>query len=154
MVHKKEKNILLPALIIGFVVIGAFLYIRNGNPVVEGLLGKTQTTQEKAQTEKKVEEEGDHQEYNEPVTETAVHVVDIYSDRFEPSTISVSINETVAWKNEDTIPHRVAADDGGFDTGEINVMQQLSAVSYSEPGTYTYTSKTRPSLKGIIIVTE
>jgi len=154
MAHRKHTNLFIPAVIIGLVFIIVILYSSDGTNLMQGLLGKTQSSQKEIAAEKKTEEEGDHQEYNEPVAKSTVHVVDIYADRLEPSIITVGVNDTIAWKNEDSIPHGVAADNGVFDTGEIDVMQQLSAVSYSEPGMYTYTSKTRPSLKGTIIVTE
>src|SRR3954447_23150928 len=39
---------------------------------------------------------------------------------FDPKTISVNVGDTITWTNEGAAPHTVSADDGGFESGNMD----------------------------------
>ena len=40
--------------------------------------------------------------------------------RFSPAEIEIEVNTTVIWYNDDDTTHTVTAEDGTFDSGDIN----------------------------------
>ena len=56
---------------------------------------------------------------------------------FAPGDITVSAGTTVTWVNEDGAPHTVTADDGSFNSGNLNTGDEFS-FTFDEPGTYAY----------------
>ena len=75
------------------------------------------------------------------------------STYYSPPTITVVIgkNNTVTWVNQDIAPHTVTADDGSFDSGNLNPGYSWSYV-FTTPGTYTYHCIYHPWMHGTIIV--
>jgi plastocyanin len=58
---------------------------------------------------------------------------------------------TVCWMNQDVVTHRIAADSGAFESGDILPGQSYS-FSFNNPGTYGYHSEIDPSLTSTITV--
>jgi plastocyanin len=75
------------------------------------------------------------------------------STYYSPPTITVviGVNNTVTWLNNDIAPHTVTADDGAFDSGNLNPGQTWTHV-FTTPGTYTYHCKYHLWMHGTIIV--
>ncbi len=76
------------------------------------------------------------------------------SPGYSPKTITVviGVNNTVVWKNEDTIFHTVTATDGSFNSGTIFAGQTWSH-TFSQAGTYAYYfCQYHPWMKGTVIV--
>ena len=75
------------------------------------------------------------------------------STYYSPSTITVviGVNNTVTWVNNDDAPHTVTADDGSFNSGNMNSGQSWTH-TFSTPGTYAYYCSYHPWMKGTVIV--
>lgn len=75
------------------------------------------------------------------------------STYYSPPTITVVIgkNNTVTWVNNDIAPHTVTADDGSFNSGNMNPGDTWTHV-FTTPGTYTYHCIYHPWMHGTIIV--
>lgn len=93
-----------------------------------------------------------------PATETAsvgsdgVPVVEMKDISYMPDSITVKVNTTVRWVNNDPVAHTVTEDNGLFDSGLMDngaIFEQ----SFDDAGTYNYTCKIHPTtMKGTVIV--
>jgi plastocyanin len=70
---------------------------------------------------------------------------------YVPSPIRILVGQTITWKNTDTDPHDVSADNGTFYSGPIGTDGQWRWTA-KQPGTYTYTCTLHPDMHGTIIV--
>ena len=84
-------------------------------------------------------------------TVAAEHAVDIGDSVFSPTTLSVSVGDTVTWRNADDRPHTVTSNDGVFDSGNLDEGVGFS-FTFSEPGTYTYRCDYHPEMQATIVV--
>lgn len=71
---------------------------------------------------------------------------------FSFSGLTVSPGATVTVQNGDDSPHTVTAEDGSFDTGNIDARGSSSFVAPSDPGTYAITCNVHPQMSGTITV--
>lgn len=72
--------------------------------------------------------------------------------KFTPSTITVSLNSTVTWTNNDGMAHTVTSDTDLFDSGSI-VNGQSYSFKFTTAGTYSYKCSYHSSMTGTVIVT-
>lgn len=72
---------------------------------------------------------------------------------FSPETATVKVGTTVTWINLDGASHNVTADDKSFVSPQLGKNESFSFV-FSQPGTFTYTCTTHPSMKATIIVVQ
>lgn len=81
---------------------------------------------------------------------SAAQTTSIY---YSPPTITVAmgVNNTVTWVNNDDAPHTVTANDGSFNSGNLNAGQSWT-YTFTTPGTYTYFCSYHPWMEGTIIV--
>src|SRR5258705_5971064 len=56
---------------------------------------------------------------------------------FQPSSITVSVGDTITWTNNDGTPHTVTADDGSFNSGAISPGASFSH-TFLSAGTFAY----------------
>ncbi len=63
--------------------------------------------------------------------------VSIANFAFDETAMTVAVGTTVTWTNEDGAPHTVTADDGAFDSGNMDSGDVFS-FTFEEPGTYAY----------------
>jgi plastocyanin len=82
--------------------------------------------------------------------EPVVHQVAIRAMQFEPSTLEVSVGDTVVWTNEDLVPHTVTAA-GSFDSQSLTTKQTWSYTA-SKAGEYAYGCTFHPTMKGTLTV--
>jgi len=80
----------------------------------------------------------------------------IENEAFIPSTISVPINSTVMWTNNDTTPHTVTANnesDGSqlFDSGFLSPGQTFE-VTFDKTGNYHYQCMLHPFMRGNVMI--
>ena len=75
------------------------------------------------------------------------------STYYSPPTITVviGVNNTVTWVNNDIAPHTVTADDGSFNSGNLDPGATWTHV-FTTPGTYTYHCIYHQWMTGTIIV--
>lgn len=79
-----------------------------------------------------------------------VDIVDI-SEAFQPTTVTVAAGGEVTWVNSDDIPHTTTADDGTWDSGQLEGGEEFTFTA-EEPGTYPYICTIHPTMKGEVIV--
>jgi LPXTG-motif cell wall-anchored protein len=77
--------------------------------------------------------------------------VTITDFEFSPSTITVNEGDTVTWTNQGPTPHTATAEDGSFDTGNLNKGQSGSA-TFTAAGTISYICTPHPFMTGKVIV--
>src|SRR5258706_652258 len=61
-------------------------------------------------------------EYNAPSSSSGTpqaNEVWMQNNTFNPSTITVSANTTITWRNKDSVTHTVTSDNGAFDSGNV-----------------------------------
>ncbi len=75
-------------------------------------------------------------------------------DTFDPAGLEVSVGTTVTWTNDDEEdPHTVTADDGAFDSGNLDPGEDFSH-TFDEAGDFPYFCEIHdPEMVGSIIVT-
>jgi plastocyanin len=78
--------------------------------------------------------------------------VSIVNMSFSPGTITVAINSTVTWTNNDGVAHTVTSTTPGlFDSGSLASGKTFS-YTFSVAGTYAYKCSFHSSMLGTIIV--
>ena len=70
---------------------------------------------------------------------------------FVPATIEVAGGSEVVWTNEDPAPHTVTADDGTFDSRQLDPDRTFSLV-LSKPGDYSFHCEIHPTMTGVVHV--
>ena len=72
---------------------------------------------------------------------------------YAPHTRQVPLGSWVTWTNNGGDAHTVTADDGSFDSGDLEPSDGFSWY-FDTPGTYTYTCADHPWMTGMIIVVD
>jgi plastocyanin len=70
---------------------------------------------------------------------------------YNPQTLTVKAGDQVTWTNTGSLAHTVTADDGSFDSGNLNPGDTWS-FTFSKPGTYAYHCAPHPWMKATIVV--
>jgi len=78
-------------------------------------------------------------------------VVQIKRTGFVPVTVTINLNDSVTWKNVDTINHQVVANGGSF-ASPILAPGKTYTRTFRNGGTFRYHDSLHPSLKGTVIV--
>ena len=79
--------------------------------------------------------------------------VDISNFEYAPDPVRVQAGGKVIWLNQDSATHTATADDGSFDTGQIDE-GKLKSETFKQPGTFTYHCEIHPQMHGTIEVVE
>lgn len=82
----------------------------------------------------------------------ATQTVQIVKSGFTPASATVSVGDTVTWKNADSVNHQVVANDGSFASPVLKPGDTFSE-TYSKSGTFRYHDALFTSRKGTITVT-
>jgi plastocyanin len=77
--------------------------------------------------------------------------VDISDYKFQPELIQVDAGTKVTFANADDTTHTATADDGSFDTGDLDKGDSAS-VTLSKPGEFTYYCRYHPFMKATVEV--
>jgi plastocyanin len=88
-----------------------------------------------------------------PPRQVTVDVAEIngpYS--FYPSPVMVQADQTVVWRNDDTVTHHVVFDTGSIDTGTLapGTLSQPMAI---RAGTWSYHCSIHPTMVGSVTIT-
>ena len=70
---------------------------------------------------------------------------------FTPKRIEIAAGSTVAWRNDDPLPHTVTADDGRWTSGIIEPGATWRR-RFDRPGTYAFHCDPHPFMKGVVVV--
>ncbi len=77
--------------------------------------------------------------------------VDIENFAYNPDPVTIQEGGKVIWINRDSAPHTATADDGSFDTGELQE-GKLKSETFKEAGEFTYFCQIHPNMHGTIRV--
>lgn len=75
----------------------------------------------------------------------------IHNFWFNPTQIKVKVGSTIAWKNDDSMPHQIKS--SSFES-KVLTPGETYTYTFEKPGTYRYTCALNPQNQGEIIVTE
>jgi plastocyanin len=81
----------------------------------------------------------------------AGNTVSIVNLSFSPKSLTVAVNTTVTWTNNDGITHTVTSDSGVFDSGNLGAAATFS-YTFTVPGTYPYHCNIHPDMTASIVV--
>jgi plastocyanin len=70
---------------------------------------------------------------------------------FSPKDANVNAGMTVVWTNNDDAPHKIVADDGSFQSGNL-AKGETFAHTFSTAGTYAYHCGIHTSMTGTVVV--
>lgn len=77
---------------------------------------------------------------------------DIISDfKFSPATLTIHVGDTITWTNNGPAPHTATANNGSFDTGNLNKGQSASH-TFTQAGTFAYICSIHPFMHGTVVV--
>ncbi|AFV22489.1 blue (type 1) copper domain-containing protein [Methanolobus psychrophilus R15] len=88
---------------------------------------------------------------SQPPGEVETTEVIMQNYRFLPQDIRVSVGDTVTWANDDRVTHTVTADNGGFDSGELEPSETFS-YTYEQEGIFGYSCTIHPGMIGTVTV--
>ncbi|HEY1356287.1 MAG TPA: cupredoxin family copper-binding protein [Solirubrobacterales bacterium] len=77
--------------------------------------------------------------------------VEIVNFSYHPDPVTIQEGGKVIWINRDSAPHTATADDGSFDTGEIDE-GKIKSETFKEAGEFTYFCQIHPNMHGTIRV--
>jgi len=83
--------------------------------------------------------------------DVALEIVDF---AFVPEQVTVEVGSTITWTNIDTAVHTATADDGSFDTGNLQTDGGEGEVTFDSAGTFTYFCQPHPFMNGKVKVVE
>jgi plastocyanin len=75
----------------------------------------------------------------------------IAGNAFDPSEVSASVGQVVAFTNEDSVPHTFTLDDGSCDTGNL-ATGASGAIRFDAAGSYPFHCTVHPSMTGTVTV--
>jgi plastocyanin len=84
-------------------------------------------------------------------SQTGAQAVEIQNFAFNPGTVEIPAGTVVTWTNLDTTAHTVTAQDGSFNSGNLNPGQTFS-FTFDTPGTYVYNCAYHPNMQATIVV--
>jgi plastocyanin len=79
--------------------------------------------------------------------------VQIKDFEFAPSKVTIKVGGTVTWTNEGASAHTVTADDGSFDSGQLQKGKTFSR-TFDSTGTFSYHCSIHSSMKAQVVVEE
>ncbi len=82
-----------------------------------------------------------------------VRIVDGTDEGFQESNLTIDAGTTVRWRNMDSQPHTSTADDGEWDSGNLDPGDTFE-FTFDEPGEYPYHCQYHGPQTGSITVTE
>ena len=75
------------------------------------------------------------------------------ANSYSPPTQNVTVGQTVAWRNNDSMIHTATQTGGGFNTGDIAAGATSTPITISTQGDLNYECNRHPAMTGILHVT-
>jgi len=72
---------------------------------------------------------------------TAAQTVNAKDFKFNPQSITINVGDTITWQNGDTTEHTATADDGSFNTDDIEAGKASKTITFDKAGTFAYYCK-------------
>jgi plastocyanin len=82
---------------------------------------------------------------------TATANVQIMKTRFAPATVTINQNDSVTWRNTDTVTHQVVANGGQFASPILDPGKTYTH-AFGQSGTFRYHDGLHPTLRGSVVV--
>jgi plastocyanin len=82
---------------------------------------------------------------------SANSVVQIRRSSFAPASLTINANDSVTWRNTDTINHQVVANNGSFASPILGPGKTYTR-TFRNGGTFRYHDSLRPTVRGTIVV--
>jgi plastocyanin len=82
-----------------------------------------------------------------PADATTVRIVNL---AFDPAQVTIRTGTSVAWLNDDPVPHTVTSTDGVFDSGIFDPGSTF-AWTFGQPGSFPYVCHLHPQMQGTVI---
>jgi plastocyanin len=79
------------------------------------------------------------------------NAVDIADFAFVPAELTVSVDDTVTWTNQDSTGHTVTRTDGTESSDELDEGATYE-LTFDEAGEFTYACSIHPSMEGTVVV--
>jgi plastocyanin len=79
--------------------------------------------------------------------------IDIEDFNFDPGHVSVPAGASVTWVNNDSAPHDATADSDAWQTETLDE-DESEAITFDDPGTFTYHCSIHPDMKASLTVRE
>lgn len=87
---------------------------------------------------------------------TADHTINIVGElganSFSPNPDTVTVGQTVAWKNMDSMTHTATANGASFATGNIGAGATSGAITMGTAGSFPYHCSIHPTMTGTLVV--
>jgi plastocyanin len=77
--------------------------------------------------------------------------VNIKDFEFVPSKVTIKVGGTVSWTNGGSSVHTITADDGRFDSGDVQKGKTFSR-TFESTGTFSYHCSIHPTMKAQVVV--
>lgn len=88
---------------------------------------------------------------NPPASTPTTHNIDISNFAFSPSTLTISVGDTVTWTNKDAVGHTIFSYSNTFKSDTLSQGQTYSH-TFTAAGTFEYHCSLHPSMTGTITV--
>ena len=89
---------------------------------------------------------------SEPNRSKEQYQVKIDNFSFGPATLTVSVGTTVAWINQDDVPHNIVSSEGKTLNSPVLDTDQKFSYTFTMAGTYSYYCGLHPKMTGEVIV--
>jgi plastocyanin len=130
---------------------GVWVWNRYTNRYTSTSLSNTPQVNTPLPTDFTASEDEDEDESIYDPTVRQIKEVEIEKDEYKPNPVRIKVGTRVIWTNDEQEKHSATADNGLFDTGELEFEEQNSVV-FDKAGTFTYHDSFDSKLKGTVIV--
>jgi len=79
--------------------------------------------------------------------------VQIVNMAFSPSTVEINVGDSVQWINQDAMTHTATADNGEFDSGDIQTNTSFTNPFQAPARVVKYHCEYHPGMRGTVKVT-
>jgi plastocyanin len=91
-----------------------------------------------------------------PTSPSNLHVIVIRANNgsfsFDPVNEVITVGQSVAWRNEDSMTHAIIDGSGVLNTGNIAPGATTGSITLTAPATIQYHCSIHPSMKGLLSV--
>ena len=86
-------------------------------------------------------------------TGTTTVSASVANNTWTPANVTAKVGDVITWANSDTVPHKVALDDGSCQMSANIAGGSSASLAFSAAGTYPFHCSVHPSMKGTITIT-
>jgi plastocyanin len=87
----------------------------------------------------------------QPTSQPTQVIVTMHNGSFSPTSLTIKVGTTVIWQNHSQLAHTVTADNGMFDSGNVNPGGTFS-FKFITAGSFGYSCNYHPLMTATIVV--